>query len=80
MKSNYQIIINNYAAAAAVKKTIINLFVLCLFLLHVVLQNYIICIEKDGWIVLENAADKQYCCDASELSTDSDALIEVNTS
>lgn len=41
---------------------------------HVVLQNYYLCFESDGNIVLENIADKDKCCSQTETNIGKDDI------
>jgi hypothetical protein len=41
---------------------------------YVVLQNYYLCFESDGNIVLENIADKDNCCSPAELNMGNDDI------
>lgn len=47
------------------KRFVLVLFLLHLVLAHIMLQNYILCFENDGRIVLESIDDRTDCCNPS---------------
>lgn len=65
MKVKRKNIIMNFAQSIVLKRYVLILFILHLVLAHVVLQNYFLCFEKDGGVVLESFSDKSDCCDSS---------------
>jgi hypothetical protein len=78
MKVKKQNIIKNFTESTAVKRIFLQIFINHLLLAHVVLQSYVLCFESNGRIVLENAADKQHCCNSTVLLENNFELTETN--
>jgi len=66
VKTKIKKIIKNFASFDILNKLVLILFLTHLMLAHVVLQNYYLCFESDGNIVLESVSDKDDCCSPTE--------------
>ena len=78
MKLRKKNITKKFAESVILKRYVLVLFITHLLVVHFVLQNYVVCFENDGSIVLENAAEKEYCCNTKTLSQDNLEMIETN--
>src|SRR3972149_1123053 len=65
MKSGNQNILLKINNSGFFRKLFLFLFVLHLIVAHLVLQNYVICIENNGKVHLESLEAQQYCCGIS---------------
>lgn len=72
MKIKIKNIIKNLAQSIVFKRFVLVLFILHLVLVHIMLQNYILCFENDGSIVLKSIEDKINCCDPSFAMTNAE--------
>lgn len=54
--------IKNFAESLTVKSLFLSLFISHFLLAHVVFQNYILCFENDGSVVLESVSELDNCC------------------
>jgi hypothetical protein len=59
-------IVKNFAKSGILKRFVLILFLTHLLLAHLLLQNYYLCFESDGNIVLESVSDKDNCCDQTD--------------
>ncbi len=65
MKIKRNNIIKNFAQSIVIKRYVLALFITHLVLAHVILQNYILCFENDGRVVLESVLDLEDCCNST---------------
>lgn len=62
MKARNKNIIKKFSEAVVIKKIVLFIFIVHLILAHIVLQNYILCFENDGSVVLESVSELDNCC------------------
>lgn len=72
MKIKRKNIIKNFAKSDILKRFVLILFLTHLLLAHILLQNYYLCFESDGNIVLESVSDKDICCNQTNSITGND--------
>ncbi|MEO8398477.1 MAG: hypothetical protein ABI550_01540 [Ignavibacteriaceae bacterium] len=50
--------------------SVLSVFIIHLLIVHIIFQNYIICLENDGSVVVESASE--FCCTSTDIFTNSE--------
>lgn len=64
MNHNSKKTLKYFAESATIKILFLTFFTLHLLMAHIVFQNYILCFENDGSVVLESVSEVDNCCNS----------------
>lgn len=70
--------IKNFAESLTVKSLFLSLFISHFLISHVVFQNYVLCFENDGSVVLESVSEIDNCCNSNNGLMNNEISEETN--